>query len=304
MESSESKVIKKKRGINNETRATSIRRFTEKDANTVTGLFAACIKEINVTIVNLKEGNNSMPSFNGYEIPRLDIHFTSLHNVETDRRHVFLTLFPVESTVDTIIGGKDEWKINTNFAWMKHILDVFVLKGKTLTEEQEDMLSLDYDDTDDDGNYINIDGDIILKAWKKVFEGFKSIMEQPKPCYLDDKGNPIQTWVKMTRFTKNKKTGWESTCVGSSKGELGFRFVGDGAFELIVPNKQPSLYLNPTKEAIRPMDVKKEPSMPSIPGMPSMDNSIGGMSPMGGMPMPPMSSMPEIDPINNEGTPF
>lgn len=28
------------------------------------------------------------------------------------------------------------------------------------------------------------------------------------------------------------------------------------------------------------------------------------MSPMGGMPMPPMSSMPEIDPINNEGTPF
>ena len=148
----EAPVKRVRRGITNETQATSKLRFHEKDA-APNRLFMAHLHSVNVAWSEGGEGKQ----FEGEKIPRLVFEFASNTKDATQRRYVDKTLFPVESSVETIPGGDKDWQVNSIFTWIKHILDIYYLNGRPLTEEEEDALSVPFMDFDEDGNYISVD---------------------------------------------------------------------------------------------------------------------------------------------------
>ena len=284
----EAPVKKRRRGVNNETQAVSQLKFHENDAAS-NGLFAGRLLEAKVDWS--VAGDNS--SFAGLKAPRLTLHFTSLHTNPAEQRHVYQTLFPVESNVATIPGGSDEWRVNANFNWIKHILQVFYLKKRQFTEKEEDALVLPFEDFDDEGNYVAVDPQEVLNGYGVLFNNVVLMLdgkfdlaegETPKCCYKDDKGNPINIWMKLLRHIKTKK-GWVN--VGQN-GELGFgSFVGSGVIEIMKPNTPPAiLRLDPSKESITPKETKQTPT-------------FGGQAPMGMMGGSVMAGMSTGIPNNN-----
>lgn len=269
----EAPVKKARRGVSNETKATSQLRFHEKDA-APNRLFMAHLHSVSVAWSVNADGKQ----FTGEKVPRLVFEFASNTKDANQMRHVFHTLFPVESNVNTIPGGSEEWKFNQVMNFIKHILDVYYLKGRNLTPEEEDALTLDFVDFDDDGNYVSVDVADVLASYAKLFNNVSAMMngqfnladgETPKPCYRDDNGKFIRCWIKLIRHKKVKGE-WKN--VGNN-GELAFDpFVGTGVVELYVQGKEPSVIsVDESKESITPKEVKKTPS---IPGLASMDGGV------------------------------
>lgn len=280
---------KKRRGVSNQTQATAQLRFHEKDAAR-NGLFIGQLESISVEYSVNADGKQ----FTGMKMPRLELHFTSRHAKPEERRHLRHSIFPVESNVNTIPNGSEDWKVNNVFNWVKHILDVFYLKGRQMTELEEDALTLNFEDYDDEGNYIPVAPEDVLDAYATFFNNVVAMMdgrfnlpdgETPKPCYKDANGKPIAIWMKLLR-AKKRKGDWVH--VGQN-GELDFdQFIGAGVIELVVPNKDPMvLRIDMAKESITPKDVKKTPSIgvPAMGGVPvptdmgvgmPMDNSAFG----------------------------
>lgn len=265
---------KRKRGVNNQTQATAQLRFHEKDAAR-NGLFIGQLESISVEYSVNADGKQ----FTGMKMPRLELHFTSRHAKSEEKRHLRHSIFPVESNVNTIPNGSEDWKVNNVFNWVKHILDVFYLKGRQMTELEEDALSLDFEDYDDEGNYIPVSPEEVLDAYATFFNNVVAMMdgrfnladgETPKPCYKDANGKPLAVWMKLLR-AKKRKGDWVH--VGQN-GELDFdQFIGAGVIELVVPNKDPMvLRIDLAKESITPKDVKKTPTV--------------GVPAMGGVPVP------------------
>ena len=255
-----------RRGISNNTRAVAWLKFHEKDA-AQNGLFIGHLEEVTV----------EWSTNEGVKTPRLQFHFASNHSNPDERRHVTQSLFPVESTVDTIPGGKDEWKVNNVFRFIKHILDVFYLKGKELTEAEETALSLPFVDYDDEGNYIPTEPDTVLDGYGALFTNAAAILNGTfggdkeatgKPCYKDANGKPISIWMKLLRH-KKRKDSWVNV---APNGELAFdTFIGSGIIEIQKPNTPPAvLRIDTARESITPKEVNKTPS-------------IGGMIPGGGV---------------------
>ena len=219
---------KKRRGVSNETHAVASLKFNEKDAST-NGLFLGHLEEVKVDWSVNAEGG----AFTGLKTPRLTFHFASNHTNATERRHYYHTLFPVPSNVDTIPGGNEEWKVNNIFSWIKHILDVLYLKGRALNVEEENALSLAFDDVDDDGNYVAIDPEEVLAAYAALFENTAAMLngsfklpagEEAKPCYKTADGKPITLWMKLLRHKKVKGK-WTNV---SQNGDLAFDgFLGE-----------------------------------------------------------------------------
>ena len=133
---------KNRRGISNNTVAAARLKFHEKDASPANGLFMAHLDSVSVEWSQSGEGN----SFAGLKMPRLVVTFASNHDNVKERRYVTKTFFPVESNVDTIPGGKNAWQVDALLNWTKHLLDVFYLKGRELTPEEEDALTLTFED--------------------------------------------------------------------------------------------------------------------------------------------------------------
>lgn len=282
-----SEQIKKvRRGINNETKAVAQLKFHEKDA-AQNGLFIGQLAEVTIGWSTPENG-----TFAGCKMPYLNFHFTSNHTDVNQLRHVHHSLFPIESNVDTIPGGKEEWKVNNVFKWIKHVLDVFYLKGKMLTEQEEDALSLDFADVDENGEYIYVEPQDVLNAYGKIFTNTVAILngsmnlaegETSKPCYKDVNGKGLPIWMKLLRHTRTKK-GWSNV---AANGELAFSsFVGAGAIELQKPNINPViLRIDLSKESIKPIETKKEPNlggqlMPMMGGAVVADTmQIGGENP-------------------------
>lgn len=265
---------KRKRGVNNQTQATAQLRFHEKDAAR-NGLFIGQLESISVEYSVNADGKQ----FTGMKMPRLELHFTSRHAKYEEKRHLRHSIFPVESNVNTIPNGSEDWKVNNVFNWVKHILDVFYLKGRQMTELEEDALSLNFEDYDDEGNYIPVSPEEVLDAYATFFNNVVAMMdgrfnladgETPKPCYKDANGKPLAVWMKLLR-AKKRKGDWVH--VGQN-GELDFdQFIGAGVIELVVPNKDPMvLRIDLAKESITPKDVKKTPTV--------------GVPAMGGVPVP------------------
>ena len=143
---------KVRRGISNATRAVSQLKFHEKDA-AQNGLFLGHLEEVKVDWSVAKENT----SFAGLKMPYLTFHFVSQHTKAEEQRHYYHTIFPVESNVATIPGGTDEWRVNSMLSFVKHMLDILYLRGRQLTEAEEDALTLPFCDYDEECNYVMVE---------------------------------------------------------------------------------------------------------------------------------------------------
>lgn len=285
----EASVKKARRGVNNQTQAVAQLRYHEKDA-APNGLFIGHLEDVRVDwSVNADGG-----AFTGLKIPRVTLAFASEHKVATEQRHVYQTIFPQPSNVDTIPEGKDAWRVDNVFNWIKHILDVYYLKGREMTSEEEEALSLSFIDYEDDGNgyaYIPVDAETdVIPAYRTLFENFVAMMngqfgladgEIAKPCYKTADGKFIPAWLKLLRH-KKRKNEWIN--VGQN-GELAFDgFIGNGVVELMRKDMPPSvLRLDIAKESITPKEVKKAPTI-GVPGTPMGGVPMGSEMPMGNAP--------------------
>lgn len=237
------------------------------------GLFLGHLEEVKYSTITIGEDKTGMPSFNGFEIPKLTLTFASNEEDPNKRHYVSKTFTAVESNVNTIPGGKEEWKVNSIFDWLKHVLNVYYLKGRELTDEEAAALSLTFEDFDEQGEYVSVDTEIVINAWKVLFENFENIMNRGKngkPVYHDKNNKFIPVWLKLLRYVKSRKS-WTPI----NNGDLSLpQFVGEGCIEIYQQNAIPSIKIDLVKETILIMNVEK----PKTPNMPT----VGGMAPMMG----------------------
>lgn len=237
------------------------------------GLFLGHLEEVKYSTITIGEDKTGMPSFNGFEIPKLTLTFASNEEDPNKRHYVFKTFTAVESNVNTIPGGKEEWKVNSVFDWLKHVLNVYYLKGRKLTDEEATALSLTFEDFDEQGEYVSVDTEVVINAWKVLFENFENIMNRGKdgkPVYHDKNNKFIPVWLKLLRYVKSRKS-WTPI----NNGDLSLpQFVGEGCIEIYQQNAIPSIKIDLVKETILIMNVEK----PKTPNMPA----VGGMAPMMG----------------------
>lgn len=252
------------------------------------GLFIGHLDSVEVRKITIGEDTTGMPSFNGMEIPQLVLTFAS-NEAEANKRHyITLRWSAVESNVDTIPGGKDEWKVNSVFDWTKHLLDTFVFKGRDLTEEEEAALSLPFEDFDEQGEYTPVEPATVVEGWTSFYENVANILKTGRdgePVYKTKDGKNISIWMKLLRYQKvnSKKKGsyWNPI----ANGELSFpTFVGEGCIEIFKQNVPASIRVNQVKEAIIPMNIEKKAKTPNMPS-PGMPNMMGGAPAMGGVPL-------------------
>lgn len=237
------------------------------------GLFLGHLEEVKYSTITIGEDKTGMPSFNGFEIPKLTLTFASNEEDPNKRHYVSKTFTAVESNVNTIPGGKEEWKVNSVFDWLKHVLNVYYLKGRELTDEEATALSLTFEDFDEQGEYVSVDTEIVINAWKVLFENFENIMNRGKdgkPVYHDKNNKFIPVWLKLLRYVKSRKS-WTPI----NNGDLSLpQFVGEGCIEIYQQNAIPSIKIDLVKETILIINVEK----PKTPNMPA----VGGMAPMMG----------------------
>lgn len=302
---------KRRRGISNETRSTTLLKFNHDDAYPGIGLF---IGTISARIAWVTIGNDSKStSFIGKAVPQLIIDFVSLHEPASAKKHNSRTIWARESNADNIESGKNYKFINADFAYMKHILEVVVLKGRPLTPEEEDALVLDYVDWDENGQYEPVEADEVIRAWQVLFESFIKILETSgkdgKSALLADNGKPRHFWGKLLRYQKINGE-WTPTGYGSEEGDLCQpTFVGEGIFEEVIYDpttkqpKKPAMVLNIVKECIKPMDIsRKKPNLAAAPGIGSIPIGGGQIPPsfMGG-PAPTAGGFDNAFADNNQG---
>lgn len=237
------------------------------------GLFLGHLEEVKYSTITIGEDKTGMPSFNGFEIPKLTLTFASNEEDPNKRHYVSKTFTAVESNVNTIPGGKEEWKVNSVFDWLKHVLNVYYLKGRELTDEEATALSLTFEDFDEQGEYVSVDTEVVINAWKVLFENFENIMNRGKdgkPVYHDKNNKFIPVWLKLLRYVKSRKS-WTPI----NNGDLSLpQFVGEGCIEIYQQNAIPSIKIDLVKETILIMNVEK----PKTPNMPA----VGGTAPMMG----------------------
>lgn len=255
---------KLRRGVSNEMQATSQLRFHEKYA-APNRLFLAHLHNVSVKWSVNADGKQ----FTGERVPRLEFEFASNTKDVNQMRHVYHTLYPVESNVNTIPGGSEDWKVNQVMRFIKHVLDVYYLKGRQLTAEEEEALSLPFCDFDEDDNYIAVEVEEVLNGYATLFNNVAAIMngtfglkegETPKPCYRDENGKYIKVWIKLLRHKKVRGE-WRNV---AQNGDLAFDpFVGTGLIEPFVQGKEPTIIsVDDSKESINPKEVKKTPTIP------------------------------------------
>lgn len=269
---------KVRRGISNETRSTSQLKFHEKDA-APNRLFMAHLHDVRVEWYTGSDGTH----FAGQKAPRLVFEFCSNTKDNAQMRHYNHSILPVESTVETIPGGKQERRVEQVLAGIKHLLDVYYLKGRELTAQEEDALTLPFTDFDEDGNYEAVDIEDVTNGYGVLFTNAAAMMngtfnladgETPKPCYRDEKGAYLRCWIKLLRHVRNAKGEW----VSINRGDLGFTgFPGTGWVELApTPNHQPIiLNVDAAKESITPKEVKAKEAIPGVvPGTMVVDSPM------------------------------
>lgn len=274
-ETTQKKVVR--RGLGS-ARGTTRLKFSHEMAKQ-NGLFLAHLDSVVVSEITIGEDKTGMPSFNGMNIPKLTLTFAS-NEVELTKRHfVTLSFTAVESNTNTIPGGKEDWKINSVFDWLKHILNVYVLKGRELTEEEAANLSLSFEDFDETGEYVPVETEDVIAGWKSLFENFANLLNTARdgqPAYKLKDGKDIPVWIKLLRYVKSGKKGWAPV----SNGDLSFpAFVGEGCVEVYKQNTPTSIRVDSVKESIIPMNIKKAKA-PNLAAP-----AVGGPSIMGGVPV-------------------
>lgn len=275
-----------RRGVGS-ARGTSRLKFSHEMAKP-NGLFIGHLDSVVLSTIKIGEDTSGMPTFNGLDIPRITLTFASNEDDVTKRHYASLSFNAVESNVNTIPGGKEEWKVNSVFDWFKHILNVYLLKGRELTDEESAALSIPFEDFNEQGEYVAVEPEDVIAGWKVLFENFDNIMNRGRdgqPIYKTKDGKNIPIWMKLIRYIKNNKKGWQPV----NNGDLSFpAFVGEGCIEIFKANTVPSIRFDAVKEAILPMNIEK-PKAPNMPtpaiggGMPTMMGGIPVADTMGGM---------------------
>ena len=289
-------IKKRGRGVSNTTKAVSQLVFNEKDAHPTLQLFSGHLVSVEVSYST----NENAKVFVGKSVPRLTFHFASNHANINEQRHYYHSLFPVPSNTNTIVNGTEAWKVDNILKFAKHMLDVLYLKGRELTEAEEDALTLGFQDSDENGLYVQVEEDVVIASYATLFKNVAAMLngefaeladgEIAKPVYRNANGIPVKIWMKLLRCRK-RKNAW--TNLGQN-GTLAFdNFIGAGVIELIKENTMPSiLRVDLSQESITPKEVNKKPSigspmaamggvtmagMPGIDGMPSDDyNAAAG----------------------------
>lgn len=277
-----------RRGVSNATKAVTQLRFHEKDA-APNGLFVGHLESVEVKWAVNAEGR----AFTGENVPRIVFRFESNHINPQERRYVAKTLNCIESNVDTMAGGKEEWKVNNLLSWLKHILDVYYLKGRAFTPEEESVLELPFEDSDDEGNFIALELSEVINGYATLFNNVAALLngnfnlaegEIAKPVYKTADGKFIPVWMKLLRYKKVRNE-WRE--VGNN-GELDFDpFIGSGVLELVKKDCPPAiLRVDVAKESITPKEVKKQPTLGSPVGMMHPEGGVVPELPSGfGSPM-------------------
>ena len=155
-----------------------------------------------------------------------------------------------------------------------------------MTSEEEAALALDYVDFDENGDYVTVDPEVVLAAWKKLFDNFEAIMNRGRkdgsPYYKSASDNKfIPLWIKLIRYMKVKNE-WKAV---ANNEQLSFpQFVGEGCIEIFQQNVVPTIKLNATREKITPMNLekKKEPNA-NLPGVGPVSGGIDLSAPYGGL---------------------
>lgn len=296
---------KARRGIGS-ARGTTRLKFDHKMA-LPNGLFLGHIDEVSIKMVTIGEETTGMPSFNGLEIPRLSIVFASNEPEANKRKYATLSFLAQESNAETIAGGEKEWKVNQIFDYLNHVLQVFVLKGRELTPEEEEALALPFEDFDENGEYVPLAPEVVIAGWTQLFTNFVTLMNTAndgRPAFIGKDGKPLQVYAKMIRAIKTKK-GWQNV----TNGDLAFpSFVGEGVFELYKANVAPVLRVDIVRESITPKvtETAKKPNMPTMPGTPGgLPGGYAGVGidSMGGI-ADPMAGPDGIGAVAMEDNPF
>lgn len=268
-----------RRGLIN-ARGTTRLKFSHEQAKQ-NGLFIGHLESVTVSMIKIGEETTGMPSFNGMEVPKILFIFAS-NEPEVDKRHyVSLQFTAVESNANTIPGAKEEWKVNSVFDWLKHIINVFVLKGREMTDEEANALTLNFEDFDEQGEYVPVEPEDVIAGWKTLFENFENIINRGRdgqPYYKTKDGKDISLWIKLVRYIKSGKKGWQAV----NNGNLAFPgFVGEGCIEIYKQNTIPSIRIDSVKEAIIPINIEKA----KTPNMPVPGAGVSVASSMGGVPV-------------------
>lgn len=260
-----------RRGIGS-ARGTTRLKFNNEQAK-ANGLFHAHLDSVTVSMIQIGEDKSGMPSFNGLEIPKIVFTFASNEEDVNKRHYATLQFTAVESTANTIPGGSEEWKVNSVFDWFKHILNVYVLKGRELTDEEAEALSLSFEDFDEQGEYLPVEPETVIAGWKTLFENMENILNRGRdgqPYYKTKDNKNITVWIKLLRFIKSKKKNWQPI----NNGDLSFpSFVGEGCIEIYKPNTPASIRIDVVRETIVPMQIEK----PKTPNMPTPNMGMGGI---------------------------
>lgn len=270
---------KVRRGIAN-ARGTLRLKFSHEQAKP-NGLFIAHLDSVVVKDILIGEDSTGMPSFNGLNIPQIQFTFAS-NEEEVGKRHYITRSFSaVESNANTIPGGKEDWKVNSIFDWIKHLLNVYVLRGRDLTEDEANALNLNFEDFDEQGEYVPVEPETVAAAWKVLFENVANIFNHGRdeqPYFKTKDGKNIPIWLKLVRYTRQGKKGWKAV----DNGNLSLpTFVGEGVIEIYKQNVVPSIRLDIIKECITPKNVEETAKAPNMPT--TGINMTGGVTPMGAM---------------------
>lgn len=256
-----------RRGISNSTRSASQRKYHVSMVDRNTKMFVGALMDVTVTYSDFKDDDASQSAFRGMKVPRLSFHFASLDPNVNTRAHVYKTFTPLQPTVETIPGAKKAWMLEGSIlGYIKYLLDVYYLKGRELTESEEELLSLDIDDIDENGNFQPVEAEDTIKAFDKMFFNVAAMFNTAnggKPVFLSDKGAPIGMWMKLITCYKSDNT-WKHV---EKNGGLAFpSFVGEGVLE-IKTDRAPILNLNSATESVANIvDAKAPTALPPMPG--------------------------------------
>lgn len=282
----------RRRGVSNETQAVSRLKFHQKDASPSNQLFIGHLESVDVQWSQDANGK----TFTGMRVPRLTFVFASNHAKPDERRYVFHSLFPQESNVDTIPGGSKAWQVDNVLNWIKHMLDVFYLKGREMTEEEEDALSLPFVDFDENGEYSEVPVEDVLAGYTTLFTNAAVILngtwnlsdgEKAHPCYKDKDGKYLPIWMKLLRYKKVKNE-WRAN---GQNGDLDFDpFIGAGCIELLIKKNGQTLpparlRVDLSRESITEKEVNKEPNA-GVPAIPAGGGVMADGLPTGGAEIP------------------
>lgn len=276
---------KRRRGINNETRSTTRRKFTDKYLDPKTRLAGVMFHSVEVKYATFKDTANSQ--FAGMAVPFIAFTLKSVTGKnDAEKAFIEIKYNAVESTTETMEGGDEAYKVDSQLSMMKHIIDVAVKNGKPLTDDELDGLELDFCDKDDDGNFIALDAQEVLDAYYKFYKFIVDMCNaESSLMFKGSDGKPVVYWAKLIRYIKSKKQ-WRAV----NDDQLGFpMFVGEGILERAIPNTAPLIEINPATEQITLMqgisNTAKQPALGGVrqPGIPTQSANIGNIGSEAGM---------------------